>query len=231
MQPLIRLSLWLILAVAVSAAPTSLFGRADPLPPSQDPFYQAPAGYESAAPGTILKSRTIPSPFAFEGKDPLRIKQAYQLLYRTTDTQGNPEAALTTVLVPNNADSTKLVSYQTAEDAAFVGCAPSYTFQHGSTDSQSIEEFLILAALDHGYFVSSPDYEGLQAAFVAGTQADHAVLDSIRAAKASTNVTGLPSSATTVVCKALPLCENLCLSSKVVRGTSFQAVFRFLEKL
>ena len=185
----------------VSAAPAGLFNRGAPLPPSQDPFYQAPAGYESATPGSILKSRTIPYPLAFEGKDPLRIRGAYQLLYRTTDSHGNAEAAITTVLVPNNANPTKLVSYQTAEDSSFVDCGPSYTLQQNSTDSQSFEELLILAALDHGCYVSVPDYEGPQAAFVAGIQAGHAVLDSIRAAKASNSLTGLSSTATTVMCK------------------------------
>ena len=201
--------LWLAVVAGVSAAPVT--GPADglvdaraaaPIVPSQDPFYQPPSGYENSAPGTILRSRQVPVPVAFYSFDPVNVKGAYQLLYRTTDSHGNPEAAVTTIIEPYNADPAKLVSYQTAEDAPFVNCAPSYTFELGSTDfgdGQKIELLLILAALNKGYYVNTPDYEGPKAAFAAGIQAGHATLDSIRAALASNKVTGLSSQARTTL--------------------------------
>ena len=175
---------WLWLAIAASGASAvpvidiadtriDVRAAAAPIPPSQDPFYQPPSGYENSAPGTILKSRPVPVPVAFYSYDPVNVKGAYQLLYRTTDSHGNPEAAVTTVIQPYNADAGKLVSYQTAEDAPFVDCAPSYTFQFGSQDfgnGQKIELLLILAALNKGYYVNTPDYEGPKAAFAAGIQ-------------------------------------------------------------
>ena len=204
---------WLWLAIAASGASAvpvidiadtriDVRAAAAPIPPSQDPFYQPPSGYENSAPGTILKSRPVPVPVAFYSYDPVNVKGAYQLLYRTTDSHGNPEAAVITVIQPYNADAGKLVSYQTAEDAPFVDCAPSYTFQFGSQDfgnGQKIELLLILAALNKGYYVNTPDYEGPKAAFAAGIQAGHATLDSIRAALSSTKLTGLSSKARTTL--------------------------------
>jgi len=168
-------------------------------PPSQDPFYQPPADYVNATLGAILRSRPVPNPLAALGIAPLDIEGAYQLLFRTSDTAGNAEAAVTTVIVPHNADPTKLLSYQTAEDAADVDCAPSYAFQfetNPDTLSTQIELLLITAALNRGWYVNTPDYEGPKAAFTAGYQAGHATLDSIRAALSSTNVTSLSSNAT-----------------------------------
>jgi len=48
------------------ALPTSegagVFARQSPILPDDDPFYAPPEGYESAALGTILRSRTPPRP-------------------------------------------------------------------------------------------------------------------------------------------------------------------------
>ena len=68
-----------------------------PLLPADDPFCDPPTGFQHAAPGTVLRSRDVE--LAFMGLIPQRVK-ATQLLYRTTDMHGNPEAAATTVIVP-----------------------------------------------------------------------------------------------------------------------------------
>lgn len=68
-----------------------------PIPPSDDPFYTPPAGFESAKPGQILNSRPVPSALSLFQLIPLQLKGAYQLLYRTTDALGNPSATVTTV--------------------------------------------------------------------------------------------------------------------------------------
>ncbi len=73
-----------------------------PLLPADDPFYQPPAGFQHAAPGTVLRSRDVE--LAFMGLIPQSIT-ATQLLYRTMDMNGNPEATVTTVLVPAEARS------------------------------------------------------------------------------------------------------------------------------
>src|SRR5258706_9817412 len=66
---------------------------AAPPPPQSDPFYQPPSGYESAAPGSVLRSREV-SVSAFAALP--QKAQAWQLLYRTTDTKNNPQATVTT---------------------------------------------------------------------------------------------------------------------------------------
>src|SRR5665811_223619 len=70
---------------------------ARPVLPSQDPFFAPPAGFEHAEPGTVLRSRDVE--LGFLGLIPQKFA-ATQLLYRTTDMHGAPEATVTTVLVP-----------------------------------------------------------------------------------------------------------------------------------
>ena len=186
-----------VIKAAVLPPTARLWERAAPLVPSDDPFYSPPAGYESATPGTILRSREVPNNLALSSVLPVNIQGAYQLLYRTTDSLGNPEAAVTTVIVPYNADTTKLLSYQIAEDSSWLNCAPSYGLQQGAnSSSSSIELLLMIAALDQGWVVNTPDYEGPQSAFTSGIQAGQATLDSVRAALASGSITGVSSSAT-----------------------------------
>lgn len=171
-----------VAALAVVAIPGTASGA--PLPPQSDPFYRPPAGYQATAPGTILRTRTV-SEAAF-GYLPQKV-QAWQLLYRTTDTQGNPEATVTTVLEPLNAKpsaSRPLLSYQVAEDSSAPQCAISYQLEQGSDNSNIVAEaeiLLIDAAVRKGWAVSVPDYEGPASAYTGGKQAGQAVLDGIRA--------------------------------------------------
>ncbi|KAI1328537.1 LIP-domain-containing protein [Xylariaceae sp. FL0255] len=68
------------------------------LPPSRDPWYTAPTGYASAAPGTILRIRTDPSNITAV----VSASAAYNILFATTDTKYQPSWAVTTLLVPEN---------------------------------------------------------------------------------------------------------------------------------
>ena len=67
-----------------------------PPPPSKDPFYTAPLGYEKAAPGAVLRVRSV------QGLATLiaNCSAAYNILYRTTDSNYEPSWAVTTLLVP-----------------------------------------------------------------------------------------------------------------------------------
>jgi hypothetical protein len=166
------------LAAAVPAA------AAAPPPPQIDAFYQPPAGFESSAPGTVLRSRAVD--VAAFGLLPQKV-QAWQLLYRTTDTQDQPEATVTTVLLPAGAQPSAtrpLVSYQVAEDSPAPQCAISYQLRQGAGNDNIVAQAEILlmdAALQKGWAVTVPDYEGPKSAYVAGKQAGQAVLDGIRA--------------------------------------------------
>lgn len=184
-------ALFLWLAVAFAAP------YPGPEIPSQDDFYQAPSGFEDKPNGYVLKLRNTPRPLRsviFE----VDIDASWQLLVRSEDSHGNPNAVVVTVIRPHNADPSKLLSYQAAEDSSSKNCAPSYSFQlHASqlTVTTEVEMVLIQLALQEGFYVVTPDYEGPNASFTAGVQSGHATLDGIKAALASGNLTGVHSDA------------------------------------
>lgn len=154
-----------------------------PLIPSLDPFYDPPAGFESEEPGAILRTRKVAT--AYFGLIPNPV-QAWQLLYRTTAIDGSAISTVTTVFKPLLAKKDRFVSFHTAYDGAARSgiCNPSYNYRllAPQIDLISSVEFLLLQAfvLD-GNIVSSPDYEGPDAAFGAGRLAGTGVLDSMRA--------------------------------------------------
>ncbi|KAK2748957.1 hypothetical protein FQN57_007240 [Myotisia sp. PD_48] len=180
------------------------FGRPGPLPPSRDPFYVPPPGYENTtSPGDIIRHRKTPFPISAFSLVPIKLYGVHQILYRSSDSFGNPTTAITSILIPYNADRTKLVSYQVVEDAAFVDCAPSYALQQHSSPGGAFgtiiiqsELLLITAALQKGWIVALPDYEGPTAAFLANWRAGYAILDGIRAALNSAPFTRISPRAT-----------------------------------
>ena len=159
-----------------------------------------------AQPGTILASRDTPNPIAAFGLIPIPLAGAYQLLYTSTDSFGKATATVTTVLVPIDADPTKLLSYQIAQDSSYLNCAPSYALQLfsesggllGTIGSQA-EILSISGALAQGWIVAVPDHEGPPAAFLANIRGGQAVLDGIRAVLASTDIMGVDSSPTITI--------------------------------
>ncbi|PKY02005.1 LIP-domain-containing protein [Aspergillus campestris IBT 28561] len=178
--------------------------RADgPLKPVDDPFYVPPAGFESEAPGTILRHRKTPFPIAAFGFAKVNLESSHQVLYRTTDAFGKAVATVSTILIPHNADTSKLLSYQVAQDAADPNCSPSFAFQQESENGNALSlimpqlEFIfITAALNKGWVVTAPDHLGPESAFLSNILSGHAVLDNIRAVLASTEFTNVTSDAT-----------------------------------
>ncbi|KAF9889374.1 hypothetical protein FE257_007484 [Aspergillus nanangensis] len=165
---------------------------ADPLLPSQDAWYDQPEDIASYAPGDLIRFRQIPADLQPFFSIPVEVttKAAYQYLFRTTDSLGDPVAAVVTLLEPHNSDPTKLVGYQAPYDSASLDCSPSYTVQ-ARTDNAlvgfplpktntSIDIPFIGAALNRGWWVLTTDYEGLEAQFTVGLQSGHATLDSMR---------------------------------------------------
>ncbi|KAI5965365.1 uncharacterized protein KGF55_001586 [Candida pseudojiufengensis] len=161
--------------------------------PSEDDFYTPPIGFEDAKVGDILKFRNTPNQIKFVFF-PLNIKNSWQILVRSEDSFGNPNAIVTTVMEPHNADPNKVISYQTFQDSTSVDCAPSYAFLYGSslrTISIQADVTFITLALNNGYYVVSPDYQGPKSAFTVGRQSGYATLNSIRAILNSKNITGI----------------------------------------
>ncbi|CAI5759725.1 unnamed protein product [Candida verbasci] len=186
---------WFYLLLLASAA--SLF----PTPPDNDDFYNPPSGYENQPNGAILKSRPVPHTIT-NLISSIKIEGAWQLLVKSEDSFNNPNAIVTTILKPFNADPEKVVSYQVYEDSASIQCSPSYALQSGSpinTLATSSEIYFIAALLNQGYYVNIPDYEGPKSAFCAAYQSGYAALNSIRAALASGETTGISNMARSVL--------------------------------
>ncbi|KAI8086674.1 putative secretory lipase [Halteromyces radiatus] len=163
------------------------------LSPSDDPFYQPPSGFEKEKPGTILKSRLLPpKSLAAFSVFPQNIKNVYQFLYRTTDALGEPITTVTTLMVPYNADPSKLVTYQIMQDSPSTGCSPSQVLRKGDGLKGIISQGELLfidTLLARGWYVNTADYEGSKAAFTVGAMAGHGILDSVRAVLHSSNQT------------------------------------------
>jgi len=150
---------------------------------STDSFYSY-SGSEplsSFAPGTVLKTRTLP--YHVVGiPTPLT---ATQLLYRSTDAQGRPIANVTSIVRSLTGDTTKAVSYQSAYDSLDPQDSPSRAIA-GNVSLGGLlpnaETLLLAPVLLLGYNVVIPDTEGQTADFAAGPEYGTTTLDSIRAA-------------------------------------------------
>jgi hypothetical protein len=179
MARLSRLLAALAALLSVSIATPTLSGgpaTATPLPPSQDPWYTAPPGFESAAPGTILRSRVALGNLSLITANS---SAAFNILYRTTDSRYLPAWAVTTLFVPKgNSGNNALVSYQIAYDTANVDGSPSYLLYQGPAWAGGPD---IPALLGQGWYVSVPDYEGPLASESSGVISGHATIDSVRA--------------------------------------------------
>jgi hypothetical protein len=152
-------------------------------PPSQDPWYKPPENWESAAPGTVFKTRPhayskiSPSPIA-------NISDVFQILFRSTDSNDNATWGVTTLFLPaapcDKSNPTamcdqRLVSYQIPYDTAFLDASPSYNLQTGEPWGE------MALMLRRGWWVSVTDYEGPLASYGANIVAGHMLLDSLRA--------------------------------------------------
>ncbi|MFE1593000.1 lipase family protein [Nocardia sp. NPDC058705] len=154
--------------------------------PDKDPFFTPRPGFESLAEGTILRSR--PVELAAFGLIGLKVR-AWQLLYRTTDLNGMPEATVTTVVAPLGgvAPGAPLLSFQCAIDAISPRAFPSYALQRGSRAIGTFAHVELLCfadALTRGWAISIPDHEGMLGAWGAPREPGYRALDGIRAALA-----------------------------------------------
>src|SRR5690349_11476167 len=153
--------------------------------PHDDPFYEPPKGFQHATPGTVLRSRDVE--VAFLGLIPQKFT-ATQLLYRTTDMNGKPEATVTTIIAPAErapGQVCPVLSYQCAIDAVTSRCFPSYALRRRAKAPGALaqfEFFLIAAALAEGWAVSVPDHEGSKGAWGTPYEPGYRVLDGLRAA-------------------------------------------------
>ncbi|WP_344440364.1 lipase family protein, partial [Kitasatospora nipponensis] len=169
---------------------------ARPAAAASDPFYTygGSTPLASFAPGTVLRTRTLP--YHLLGL-PTPV-QAIQLLYRTTDAQGRPAANVTTVVRSLTGDGSRAVSYQSFYDSLDPQDSPSRAVAGDVTLGGVIpnaEALFLVPLLAQGYNLVIPDTEGQSADFAAGPEYATNTLDSIRAATRSAD-TGLGSETT-----------------------------------
>ncbi|MFB7718798.1 lipase family protein [Nocardia sp. NPDC056100] len=179
----LRAALISVSAVLCLASTPMAIGSADPMStPQNDPFYIPPSGWESHAPGTILNTRPVElASLAPQAQD----ADAWQLLYRTTDSAGQPTTTVTTVLRPRTGQIKGLITYQPATDASAPQCAPSFVLRQGAPDKydSSLDFIQIDQMLSSGHAISVPDWEGPKGSVFAPKQPGYAALDGVRAAE------------------------------------------------
>lgn len=153
---------------------------------ASDSFYKytgsTPIG--SLAPGTVVKTRTVP--YHILGfATPLK---ATQLLYRATDAQGRATVNATSVIQPTCLlclNREKVISYQSFYDSLNPDDQPSVQIAGGVTLGgiiPQIETALFAPFLLKGYSIITSDTQGQTANFAAGPEYGTNTLDSIRAA-------------------------------------------------
>lgn len=181
---------WLIL---VHVWPLVLGAAIRPKLPSKDWFYEAPQNISSYYEGEIIRFRRTSSKLRGIYLS-TNIQTQWQFLVRTTNSQGNATAVITTVLKPYNADNKKVLSYQFAQDSSSLDCAPSYSILENSkinTILLQLQLYVTNVALSKGWHVVAPDHEGQASAFAMSRLAGQATLDSIRAVLGTEEITGV----------------------------------------
>jgi hypothetical protein len=172
-------------AAPALADPNPQTASAGALTPDQDPFYRPPADIASYPPGRVVASReVVPN----VGALPVAVR-AWQLAYRSTDQNGQPILAITTLLSPADdrakPGSRPIVSYQAFEDSVGSKCAPSYAIASGNTGESgtagTVKPERIAPYLQAGWALAIPDHEGPQAFFGVGRESGLITLDGIRA--------------------------------------------------
>lgn len=143
--------------------------------------YDGSTPLSSIAPGTVLKTRTLP--YHVEGiATPLTV---IQLLYRTTNALSQPTVNVTSAVRSLTGQSTKAVSYDSFYDSLNPQDEPSQAIAGGVSLGGTIANFesvAVAALLSQGYNVVIPDTEGESADFAAGPEYGMSTLDAIRAA-------------------------------------------------
>ncbi|WP_019925709.1 lipase family protein [Nocardia sp. BMG111209] len=163
--------LLLVAAGSETAAAQPIYPKADP-----DPFYAAPADIADHQPGDVLDTRALPPLAIFPDTDITLIK------FRSTNSEGKPIAATTTVLSPrNHPDNGPLLSYQTIINGLGTECAVSHVLYTSDPKLMVREAPAYNLLLQRGWTITMPDHLGPQFAYGAARLGGQITLDGIRA--------------------------------------------------
>ncbi|BCK58693.1 lipase family protein [Nocardia wallacei] len=160
-------------ALAAPAVAQPIYPRPDP-----DPFYAAPADLADHQPGEVLAVRAMPPLLTFPGTSVTLVK------FRSTDSQGRPIAATTTVLTPaNHRPGDPLLSYQHIINGLGSECAVSRVLYTADPNLQVREAAALNVLLARGWSVALPDHLGPRFAYGAARLGGQITLDGIRAVR------------------------------------------------
>lgn len=203
LSSLLCLSAWALQHVSAAKPPK----YSGPMLPIMDPFYVPPnltewkSDWKLEEPGTILRKREVVLGGMIEGSE--SEAKTYQLLYKTRDLYGEADASVTTIIVPLEPNLNRVISVQNAYDSPDPNCAPSYGLQGGAVGWgriwNQVNLAFMLPYIRKGAVLNLPDYEGSNAAFAVGPQSAYQTLDSIRAALASSEYTGITEDAKVIL--------------------------------
>ncbi|TQM84043.1 secretory lipase [Saccharothrix saharensis] len=161
--------------VVLAAAVTAL----GPSAAANDSFYVPPSPLPAGAPGDLIRYR------ASQAGALGSTVRAWQVMYRSTDALGQPNAVTGTVLVPGSVDpgTAPVVAFAVGTHGPAFRCAPSEMVRIGALYEQPAVNDLLRA----GYAVAITDYEGYRpdprTTYVTGRSEGHAVIDVVRAAQ------------------------------------------------
>lgn len=150
--------------------------------PQDMSFYNAPLSLAGGTHGDLISYRKTTVNLGVGAPS----VKAWTVMYKSTDSNGNPNAVTGTVLVPTTGGSLftarPVISYAVGTHGLAQGCAPSIQLAAG-TDYETAN---IVAALKAGYAVLVSDYAGYTnggtPTYLAGQSQGHAALDIVRAA-------------------------------------------------
>jgi pimeloyl-ACP methyl ester carboxylesterase len=165
----------LVALSVVTGAPVILTAAAV----DDDSFFVPPSPLPAGRPGDVIRARPSRSGPLL---DPAN---AWQIMYRSTNGLGQPDAVVATVLVPRTVDpaSAPIVGFAAGTQGPAFKCRPSNMLASYSF----YEQPAVNEMLSSGYAVVVPDYEGYQptahTTYMVGRSMGPALLDAIRAAQ------------------------------------------------
>ncbi len=188
----------LLIGAALALIATSDASASPVLGPSGSAFYTAPSPLPSGSPGELISYR----PATVNLNVTLPENNAWNVMYLSTNQQGEPDVVTGTVIVPKAAWSGSgarpVVSYAEGTQGLAQKCAPSIQMAEGT----EYDGGATIAALRKGYAVAITDYQGYTTGsvptYIAGKSEGHAVLDVVRAARQVPG-SGVSSSAPTII--------------------------------
>ncbi|MEC3915249.1 lipase family protein [Nocardia sp. CDC160] len=169
--PVAVIGAMLFTIAAGSAAAQPLLPTPDP-----DPFYAAPADLAAHQPGDVLAVRAQPALSSFPNVDVTLIK------FRSTDSEGKPIAATTTVLSPHDRrPDAPLLSLQQIINGLGSQCAVSRVLYTTDPNLMVREAPAWNVLLQRGWSMALPDHLGPRFAYGAAKLGGQITLDGIRA--------------------------------------------------